>query len=372
MWLHSGGNGSVPAPRKLLPPAPELPLPDDLLLHALHYALAGMRAWARLRLVCKQVRRCLDTPRALTGFSGFLTVYGGGPTSSLDTLARSASAAGLRCMELQLEPGNEADAVHPLIHFRSLLRLKLVSNNSYARNSRAMVTDSCLRALTSATPTLISLCVWDASGVTDAGIACVAQLTLLQALTLTHLHSAGVTTEGLCEMMSQLVALRELSLRGCDGVCDATLQALHATGALKSLRMLDLQDCEGVGDGGLVVISHLTALRQLRLDSCKRITNAGLRALAQLTALQELEVSGLGKITDAGLEALLAPPTALWALHVHRCDKTTHGCFHNTLREHDLVRRGRWGEPLYLSCCCSSEEKRSKRASPLVDGVRAN
>jgi hypothetical protein len=349
------GGDRPPKARRLLP-APELPLADDLLLHALHYALADTRAWARLCLVCRQFRRCLDAPGALTDFPGFLQVYG----SSLNTLAGSRSAAGLRCVDLQLEHGNEADAVQSLRHFRSLLRLKLTSNNSYGRNSHAMVTDSCLRALTTATPTLISLCIWNASSVTNAGLACIAQLTLLQALALTHLDSVRVTTEGLCELISGLVALQELSMRDCGGICDATLQALHATGALKSLRTLDLQDCERVGNGGLVVISHLTALRQLRLDSCGRITNAGLRELAQLAALQELEVRGLGQITDAGLEALLAPLTALRALHVHHCDKTTHG-FHNILRErrlsvvcHDPVRRGRWGEPLETSCCSAS------------------
>ena len=372
-----------------------LPLSDDLLLHALQYALPGMLRWARLRLVCRQFRRCLDAPGALAEFPGLLQVYGGGPNSSLEALVRSRSAAGLRGLELNLEPGSGTEAVQSLIHFRSLQGLKLVSNNSYARKSHAMVTDSCLRALattttttstttttttttttaTTAAQTLISLYIWNARCITDAGLACIAQLTVLRALTLTHLDSEGVTTHGLCELLPRLAALQDLSLLGCAGLVDlTTLQALYTTGSLRSLHSLDLSDCSSVDDACLAVISRLTTLQKLRLTNCELITDAGLQALAPLGALQELDLSCLRRITDKGLKAL-APLTALRHLAVTYCSGTAHSC-HETLRQ----------ERLGLHLVCGSarcqaqreqttmrsfvESKISKGTGPQVDGVQ--
>ena len=363
-----------------------LPLSDDLLLHALQYALPGMLRWARLRLVCRQFRRCLDAPSALAEFPGLLQVYGGGPNSSLEALVRSRSAAGLRGLELNLEPGSGTEAVQSLIHFRSLQGLKLVSNNSYARKSHAMVTDSCLRALatttttttttatTTAAQTLISLYIWNAHCITDAGLACIAQLTVLRALTLTHLDSEGVTTHGLCELLPRLAALRDLSLLGCAGLVNlTTLQALYMTGSLRSLHSLDLSDCSSMDDACLAVIARLPNLQKLWLTNCELITDAGLQALAPLGALQELDLSCLRRITDKGLKAL-APLTALRHLAVTYCPGTAHSC-------HETLRQERLG--LHLVCgsarCQAQREQTTMRsfppedesegAGPHVDGV---
>src|SRR5262249_9084249 len=135
---------------------------------------------------------------------------------------------------------------------------------------KGQATDDGLRTLANLRQ-LEVLFVWDASHVTDAGVAHLAGLTRLR-----DLHfSNGQLGDGSLAVFGRLPELRSLSLQG-----------------------------NAFSDDGL---RHLAGLKQLRSLwvglSRRRITDAGVRHLAGLTALQELELQK-AQVGDAGVAAL--------------------------------------------------------------------
>ena len=155
------------------------------------------------------------------------------------------------------------------------------------------------------------------SGVTDAGLVHLRQLTGLQRLTLTQTQ---VGDEGLAHL-SQLTGLQRLRLDGTQ-VGDEGLAHLSQLTGLLRLWL----DGTQVGDEGLVHLKQLTGLRYLALDGTqvgdeglvhlKQLTNLqyltltqtqvgddGLAHLSQLTGLQRLWLDGT-KVTNAGLAHL--------------------------------------------------------------------
>ena len=307
--------------------APQPLLAGDALKHALQFAISDPLTWALVRCVCWHWLHCLQSPLMLGHVSRIVDqVYDGEPRFvhgelvevNLADFARSSVAAGIPRMRLVLSSDSRHDVVMGLLGgtFRSLQHVDLTTSHQYH------VTDGYLLALAIAAPKLISLRVERAQRVTEAGIACIAQFTLLQALTLKELNRGEVIVKALCELMPRLVALQELSFLFCGALLnDAALQALHATGALGSLRMLDLSPADqgDISNAGMLVVSRLTALRVLNLASCSQLADDDLRALAQLTALQDLNLCDLEWTTDAGLEALLPSLIALRVLDLHGC-----------------------------------------------------
>jgi hypothetical protein len=242
------------------------------------------------------------------------------------------------------EPWIVAERLHSLGNFMSLRCLEVEWSSSLQTTAAV---DLYLGMLATAAPRLTSLFIVLSCGITSAGLASLAPLTMLQELRII-VHSKGrpadgALTEGLVGLLPQLTALQHLSCHTADIDADA-LRTLYAARTLESLQRLDLRDCEeGVDDACLVVIARLASLQQLRVARCVRITDAGLQALAPLGALQELGLNGLPLITDEGLKAL-APLTALRYLNVSCCDGITDEC-------HDTIRNERPG--LMLKCSCS-------------------
>ena len=254
------------------------------------------------------------------------------------------------------------EMLHSLGNFMSLrwLSLEWLDWPSAKRPTTAAV-DLYLGMLATAAPRLTLLAIVLVDGITSAGLASLAPLTMLENLRITDFRvisergpANGALTEGLVSLLPRLTALQYLGVHSGYFNADA-LRALYAARALDSLRSLDFRDCpEGVDDACLVVIARLALLQELRVARCGRITDAGLQVLAPLGALQELGLSGLPLITDNGLIAL-APLTALLYVNVCSCDGITQEC-------HDNIRNERPG--LLLNCSCCRGDRRGGRLVP--------
>ena len=158
------------------------------------------------------------------------------------------------------------------------------------------------------------------SRVTDAGLQCLRGLKQLKTLGLPHCRSSAFTGAGL----QHLKGLKSLNL--CDtGVTDAGLacvaelagleeldvswneslddNALRRLEGLRELRVLRL-DATGVTDVGLQHLQELTRLKRLGLTNT-HVAGNGLKHLAGLTHLQRLELYGPHcQVTDADLQYL--------------------------------------------------------------------
>jgi internalin A len=158
-------------------------------------------------------------------------------------------------------------------------------------------------------------------GVSDLGIASIARLPNLQALSLMH---SKVTDDGL-RHIAGLTKLRWLSLGGAQNVTNKGLIHLKD---LKSLEDLTIEATRTTAEG-LVHLQGLTKLRRLRLANEVQAQEqaVGLKYLANMTELRTLDARGLcagdddlrpvrkmtkledlnlcyTKITDKGLEHL--------------------------------------------------------------------
>lgn len=135
------------------------------------------------------------------------------------------------------------------------------------------------------------------TGITDAGLAKIAELTKLTRLQLpsyadndadgdnafwADAHADRLTDKGL-EQLSKLEKLETLYLSG-GGITDAGLKHLKS---LKKLETLEIDYCSGVNGSGLEVIKELPELKNLNLTHTA-VTNANLRHLAgvKISSLQ--------------------------------------------------------------------------------------
>lgn len=164
-----------------------------------------------------------------------------------------------------------------------------------------LVTDESLAQLDQLS-NLSDLSIGDSRGITDAGMAHIANLRRLESLSIAKIP---ITDQGL-QHLSSLTRLRSLTLRG-EGVSDAGMQHIAQLTELVSLRLGETN----VGDTG---VTHLTALNKLGyLDLMpSAITDAGLQSLAKMSSLRHL---ALGRsVTRAGAVELKAslPQCEIW------------------------------------------------------------
>ena len=162
------------------------------------------------------------------------------------------------------------------------------------------------------------------TGITDVGLASLAQLSNLRNLNLSG--CTGITDEGLASL-AQLTSLRTLFLSGCTSITDAGLASLAS---LQHLKYLKLSGCTGITDEGLASLAQLKRLGTLYLSGCTGITGVGLAPLAQLPNLQLLKLSGCTGITDERLESL-AQLSQLYLLDLSGCTGITRNAL-NKLR----------------------------------------
>ncbi|GFR46190.1 hypothetical protein Agub_g7719, partial [Astrephomene gubernaculifera] len=103
-----------------------------------------------------------------------------------------------------------------------------------------------------------------------------------------------------------LTGLRELDLRGCEGLTGCGLGALGGCSALGSL---ELDRCTALKCGLSLLWPLSGGLTRLLLGWCPGLGDAEVGALAGLSGLRELRLAA-AQITDAGLSQL-SPLTRL-------------------------------------------------------------
>jgi hypothetical protein len=175
-----------------------------------------------------------------------------------------------------------------------LARLKGMTSLRVLLLKETQATDEGLRHIGKLTG-LEKLFIWDARGVTDAGVAHLADLKNLKNV---HINNSNLTDEGLAAL-SQLPRVETLSLQG-NRFSDAGLARLAGAERLKGL-YLGLGRV-GITDAGL---AHLTTFRRLEVLDLQgsSVTVRGLEQLKVLPNLKELWLSNsVG--TDAEKRAL--------------------------------------------------------------------
>jgi hypothetical protein len=164
---------------------------------------------------------------------------------------------------------------------------------------KGQATDDGLVALTGLAD-LEALFVWDASAVSDAGVAHLAGLPKLR-----NVHiSNGRLGDGALAIFAKMPSIQELSLQG-NNFSDAGLK--HLAGMIQLRSLWVGMSKQPITDAGARHLAGLTSLEQLDLQSA-RLTAAGVAALKDLTHLLSLYFDGPADGTavgDAGIEPLL-------------------------------------------------------------------
>lgn len=165
--------------------------------------------------------------------------------------------------------------------------------------TQRQASDEGLSALTGLT-NLEEFMVWDASAVSNAGIAHLAGLPKLKVV---HVSNGAIGDEALA-VFARLPSIESLGLQG-NNFSDAGLKHLAGMKRLKSLWIG--MSKQTITDAG---VQHLAGLENLeRLDlQYARLTSAGISALKDLKRLNTLYLDGpnaVGEINDSAIPTLL-------------------------------------------------------------------
>ncbi|MEC7838930.1 MAG: hypothetical protein VX777_02700 [Chlamydiota bacterium] len=156
----------------------------------------------------------------------------------------------------------------------------------------------------------------DCSRITDEGLGHLSKLSLLKSLDLTFCRN--ITDAGL-KHSSKLTSLESLKILYFSRITDTGLEHISELSLLKSL---DLSVCVNITDAGLVQLSKLISLELLNISFCRQITDVGLEHISKLSMLKSLNLKNCKQITDTGLEHL-SKLTLLQSLTLDGCDKIT-------------------------------------------------
>ncbi|XP_040909126.1 F-box/LRR-repeat protein 2 isoform X2 [Toxotes jaculatrix] len=119
--------------------------------------------------------------------------------------------------------------------------------------------------------------------------------------------------------------LRQLSLRGCLSVGDASMKTFAQN--CRNIEVLNLNGCTKITDSTCLSLSKFCSkLKHLDLTSCVSISNHSLKALSDgCRMLEMLNLSWCDQITRDGIEALARGCTGLRALFLRGCTQLDDG-----------------------------------------------
>jgi hypothetical protein len=101
--------------------------------------------------------------------------------------------------------------------------------------------------------------------------------------------------------------IRELSLAGCQGVTDQSIEALKTL----QLRVLHLTDCTQVSDHATETLNQMPDLEILHLEGCSSISEAGILRLREKPLWKEIKVRP-GQFSSETLDTLHRRVSNLW------------------------------------------------------------
>lgn len=133
-----------------------------------------------------------------------------------------------------------------------------------------------------------------------------------------NLEFCKLNKEYIC-LISDLVNLEHLDLRGVDAVYDVFLRSI--TWQCKSLKYLDISFCTSVTDIGLNELSSLDCLEELLVNDMRR--NVTDYPFEQFRQLKKLDCRNCKYISDAGIIELIKNSMYLEELNVTRTSITS-------------------------------------------------
>jgi hypothetical protein len=177
------------------------------------------------------------------------------------------------------------------------------------------VTDALLKACAEHCPLLRELGLGSCTGVTDDGVASLAQSgSRLQRI---HLSNCPVIGDIALDALGQnCTLLHTVHLNKCSSITDAGMRALTRHGS--RLKDIDIDNCTQLGDIALLSIAqHCPRLRTLQAPQSLTVTDASITALAQqCRKLKDLNIGECRGITMEGVRALAQHCTALRRLKI--------------------------------------------------------
>jgi beta-lactamase regulating signal transducer with metallopeptidase domain/Leucine-rich repeat (LRR) protein len=214
--------------------------------------------------------------------------------------ARIGNLVALENLAIDVAAATDA-GIAPLANLRNLKALTLGSSGA-----KSQVTPAGLRAIGKLS-TLKNLILSGEFSPSAGGEAALADQIVadwpeqLKELKVLQMLDFEVGDAGM-ESLSKLPALNRLMLHGKVQVSDRGRRVL---GTMPKLRHLALTD-PGMNDAGLVLLRNLTNLESLTLAEAKLVTDAGIAALAELTKLKKLSLQSASLQGDgfAALEKL--------------------------------------------------------------------
>ncbi|XP_038580910.1 F-box/LRR-repeat protein 2 isoform X1 [Micropterus salmoides] len=119
--------------------------------------------------------------------------------------------------------------------------------------------------------------------------------------------------------------LRQLSLRGCLSVGDASMKTFAQN--CRNIEVLNLNGCTKITDSTCLSLSKFCSkLKQLDLTSCVSVSNHSLKALSDgCRMLEMLNLSWCDQITRDGIEALARGCNGIRALFLRGCTQLDDG-----------------------------------------------
>ncbi|KAI7752127.1 hypothetical protein M8C21_031651, partial [Ambrosia artemisiifolia] len=143
--------------------------------------------------------------------------------------------------------------------------------------------------------------------VTDSSLDSVSRLTLLTSL---NLSGTGVTDVGMAVLGKGVAPISCLSLRACKSVSDeGIISLLRSEGKIrKTLSSLDLGYMPALTDNAITAIADAcVGLTELSIRYCDRVTDASLQALALKGRLQKLDLFYCTALSGECLQSLKKP-----------------------------------------------------------------
>lgn len=144
---------------------------------------------------------------------------------------------------------------------------------------------------------LRELRIGNCNKITDAGLACLKNMTQLTLLDLQRCRQ--ISDSGLAHLKN-LIHLETLHLRECDRITDLGVACFKNC---VKLRFIDLYGCERLTDNAMTSLKGLTKLQRIDLAWCRKITGFGLSHLKKLSDLKEISLAGCRLIREEDLDS---------------------------------------------------------------------
>jgi hypothetical protein len=167
------------------------------------------------------------------------------------------------------------------------------------------ITDHSLIAIATHLQSLVALFLRESHLITDLGGNAVFQhLNTLREISLWGMHrltNHSFTSTPTIKMCT--IKLRSITLEGCFGISDETLETLAKTCSL--LVSLNLKHCYRITDYGLDFLSKFSRLQHLNLCYVKHVSDRTLTRIGKDNSeLKSIDLSHCSKITNLGIKAL--------------------------------------------------------------------